>query len=96
MRTARGANILSRLHELEARAPQSIVLYLEDGSQFRHPGGPFEFFAEAMKQIPREGPIVRAARCTVRAKGCGLLWQVIASLSEPKKESRKNVHRRRR
>jgi hypothetical protein len=55
------------------------MLYLCDGSTFHHPGPALAFYTEAMSEINagHDGPIMTALRQTVRAKGCGKLYQLL-------------------
>ena len=76
----RRGNILARLNALEVRAPKDIVLYLTDGREFRYPGDFWEFAMEGLEGP--EGPLVDACLKAVSAKGCGLLWEVVAATSE--------------
>lgn len=76
-------SLLRRIKKLEASVPSNIELYLDDGSVFFHQGPALVFVNEAIEQANLGGgPIVEAAKRTVKAKGCGLLWQVIAAVAD--------------
>lgn len=73
-------SLRSRIEALEAGLPCEIILTLENGETYRHPGPALKFFTEGMEQIRYGGgPILDAAYRTVEAKGCGALWQLLAA-----------------
>ena len=68
--------------------PREIVLTMDDGTTFHHPGPALELCVEGLDQIRAgHGPIVEVVGRTVHAKGCGLLWQVLAALAPAQDES---------
>jgi hypothetical protein len=78
------SSIRRRLEALEARLPQEIVLTLDDGSTFHHPGGPLEFDREVRDQMQNGGgPLVEALLRTVSAEGCGRLWELTRAVYLP-------------
>jgi len=83
LRVAMSNNIRRRIAKLEAALPREIVLTLDDGTTFHHPGPALRFCVEGMDQIGTgRGPIADAVCRTGRAEGCGLLWQLLSSLSD--------------
>lgn len=74
--------IQSRIEELEAGVPKAIVLTLNDGTEYTHGGPALKFYVDAMKEIEQgKGPLRAAIRDTVKAKGCGLLHQLLQAMS---------------
>jgi hypothetical protein len=77
-------SLLSRIEKLEAKLPRGIELILDDGTSFHHSGPPLQFAMECRDQMNAGGgPIVDAVMRTVDAKGCGLLWQLLAAVWRP-------------
>ncbi len=78
-----------RIAALEQGLPREIVLTLADGGTFHHSGPAMRFFDEGMRQVlAGKGAIAEAVAQTVRAQGCGLLWQMLAALMQPKADGR--------
>jgi hypothetical protein len=76
-----GKSIRSRIEELEAGIPKAIVLTLSDGTEYKHDGPASKFYSDALKQIDEgRGPLRAAVRDTVKAKGCGLLHQLLQAI----------------
>lgn len=61
----------SRLAAIEAKLPKPVVLILEDGSTYRHPGPPLKFYGEILKHINENGPLCGIVRRAVRSQGFG-------------------------
>src|SRR5579872_2735591 len=86
-------SLLKDIRSLAQVAPQSIVLNLDDGSQFHYEGSALDFAAEAM----RKGPVAKACARAVSASGCGFLWQLGAAFAAgPLDIQSKAPHKRRR
>src|SRR5271166_3123235 len=83
----------SRLEALERDLPKEIVLLLDDGHTFHHPGPVFKFYAEAMKQIESNGPLVRACCRAVQSSDGSRLHEAVRALAEPLIEEKKHVKR---
>jgi hypothetical protein len=91
------SEIRRRIEALEHGLPREIVLTLADGSTFHHSGPPLKFASEAVAQAESGGPIVDACCRTVKAMGCGRLYELIAAIAEPliaEKKRGKHVERR--
>ena len=73
----------SRLEALERDLPRELVLLLDDGHTFHHPGPPLQFYAEAMQQIKSNGPLFRACCRAVRASDGSRLYEIVRALAEP-------------
>jgi hypothetical protein len=71
-----------RIEALEAVAPQEVVLTLDDGTEYRHPGPALSFFADGMDAINKGQGLLFEAICRMRsAEGCALLWQVLQAVA---------------
>jgi hypothetical protein len=81
---------------LEQAAPSEIVLWAEDGSEFRFVHGTRRFVDAALAQIVvGGGPIIDACRRAVKAtRSVGLLHEIFAVMGEPE-EGRGNGKRKR-
>jgi hypothetical protein len=76
-------SILYRIAVLEASLPEEIILTLDDGNFYHHPGPALRFYSEGLEQIrENRGPLLEAVRRTVNATGCGLIWQLLDALTE--------------
>ncbi len=89
------SSIRRRLEALEARLPQEIVLTLDDGSTFHHPGGFLEFGSDVRDQMGEGGgPLVEALLRTVSAEGCGRLWELMRAVYLPIRNEADGSHER--
>jgi len=72
-----------RIEKLEALlADDEVVLILQDGSRFRHPGPPLRFFSEAMEDSRQNRctPLLEAIRKTVASEAGDFIWNVVQVL----------------
>ncbi|MGA6987634.1 MAG: hypothetical protein WBZ01_16380 [Terriglobales bacterium] len=75
--------------------PQEIVLTLDDGTTFHHPGGFLEFGSEVSDQMRKGGgPLVEALLRTVSAEGCGRLWELMRAVYLPIRNEADGGHER--
>jgi len=93
--TPRGVGVLSRIAELERRAPRGAVWYLENGSVFRSHLTDVELIMRGEQQIRRGGPhpIYDAARRTVRAEGGSRFHELLIAVCAPIIRSKKRKPR---
>ena len=71
-----------RIEALETEVPEAIVLHLDNGREFRHPGPSLEFYFQGLEQIRKgRGPIAEVIDRVVDAEGCGRLWEVLKVLA---------------
>jgi hypothetical protein len=93
----RGSNILSRLAELERRAPRGVVWYLSNGTEFTSHLTTAELVMKGEQQI-RSGrlhPIYDAARRTVRSEDGSLFHALLVAVVAPILKRGKHAERRR-
>lgn len=75
-------SIKTRLEAIERMVPDAIVLKLDDGSTFEHPGPAIAFYMEGMRQIAKKrGPIYHAALHYVSATGCGRMHELLRAMA---------------
>jgi hypothetical protein len=88
-------NIRRRIEDLEAAAPEEVVLFLRGGGQFRHPGPALRFYCEGMDQIRAgRGPLLDAIVRTVSATGCAKLWELLQAVADSPVENSELERRR--
>lgn len=82
------SDIRRRIEELEAKMPKPVVLILDDGSMFRHPGPQLKFYSEIVAQIyAGQGPLLDIVRRAIRSEGFGAhMLELCKAILEPAKQ----------
>jgi hypothetical protein len=83
------SDLRRRIETLEATLPKPVVLILDDGSTFRHPGPALKFYCEIVAQIyAGQGPLLDIVRRAVRSEGFGRkMLELCKAILEPGKQN---------